>query len=140
MSQTKQASKQKRRRKAVPILGAAGLSLSLASGASAAIGPVADMTAPNAGARHEITLAEEEISDVRLVRFHVFDKESVATPRPGGRLAMGACGGGCGGGGCGGCGCWTGTYYTSPVFGDGAAPAPRTHAHAPKHKHVRNNP
>jgi Nitroreductase family len=34
---------------------------------------------------------------------------------------MGA--GGCAG--CGGCGCWTGTYYTSPVFGNDAYPPPR---------------
>ena len=48
-------------------MGAAGLSLSLASGASAAtVGPAA----------HEITLGEEEISDVTLATFYVFDKEN----------------------------------------------------------------
>jgi hypothetical protein len=67
MSQPK-ASKQKRRACAVPLLGAAGLSLSLASGASA--------VTPNIGVGHEITLGEEEISDVSLATFYVFDKEN----------------------------------------------------------------
>ena len=57
MPQAKKPSKRKHRACAVPLLGAAGLSLSLASGASAAtVGPAA----------HEITLGEEEISDVSL--------------------------------------------------------------------------
>jgi hypothetical protein len=95
MSRTKQASKRKHRACAIPLLGAAGLSLSLASGAPAAtVGPTA----------HEITLGEEEISDVTLATFYVFDKEN---PRTSGiQLARGGgCGGGCGcGGGHGGCG------------------------------------
>jgi hypothetical protein len=88
MSRAKQAPKRKHRACAVPLLGAAGLSLSLASGSPAAtVGPAA----------HEITLGEEEISDVTLATFYVFDKEN---PRiPGIQLARG---GGCGGGGCGG--------------------------------------
>jgi len=46
MSQAKQASKRKRFKKAAPVLGAAaGLSLSLASGASA--GPAANMLTPS---------------------------------------------------------------------------------------------
>jgi hypothetical protein len=41
------------------------LSLSLASGAPAAVGgPAADMLTPKTGMSHEITLCEEEISDV----------------------------------------------------------------------------
>jgi hypothetical protein len=44
----------------------------------------------NAGVTHGIVLREEEISDVTLVTFQVFDKES----RTGQRLACG-CGGGC---------------------------------------------
>ncbi len=53
----------------MPVLGAAGLSLSLASGASAAIGePATDMLTPT-GVSHEITLCEEEISDVSLATF-----------------------------------------------------------------------
>jgi hypothetical protein len=48
MSHTKQTSNRKRRACAVPLLGAAGLSLSLASGAPAATeGPAADMPRQN---------------------------------------------------------------------------------------------
>jgi hypothetical protein len=103
MSHTKQTSKRKRRRKAIPVLGAAGLSLSLAGGASG--GPAVDMRTPKGGVNHEITLFEEEISDVSLATFYVFDKENIGTLRPGVQLARGGCrGGGCGCRGCGGCG------------------------------------
>jgi hypothetical protein len=127
MSHAKQASKRKHRACAVPLLGAAGLSLSLASGAPAAtVGPAA----------HEITLGEEEISDVSLATFYVFDKENPRTSQPLLQLARGCgCGHGCGHGcahagvgcahagvgcrgcrgcrfvrGCGGCGCWWGGW------------------------------
>ena len=70
MSQDKAASKRKHR-KAVPVLGAAGLSLTLASGASAAYDrSTADMTARHPPVTQEITLAEEEISGVSLATFH----------------------------------------------------------------------
>ena len=104
MPQAKKPSKRKHRACAVPLLGAAGLSLSLASGAPAATaGPTA----------HEITLGEEEISDVSLATFYVFDRENVGPSQPGVQLVHRGCGGchrGCGGchrgcGGCGGCGC-----------------------------------
>jgi hypothetical protein len=114
MSHTKQASKRKRRSKTVPVLGAAGLSLSLAGGASASTMPAADTPAParDTALNHQITLGEEEISDVSLATFYVFDKDNVA-PSAGVQLARGGCGcghgGGCGGRGCGcggrGCGC-----------------------------------
>ena len=124
MSQDKAASKRKHR-KAVPVLGAAGLSLTLASGASAAYDrSTADMTARHPPVTQEITLAEEEISGVSLATFHVFDKENAAKPQRGPRFAMAA--GGCAGcAGCGGCGCWTGTYYTSPVIGSDGYVQPR---------------
>jgi hypothetical protein len=87
----KQASKRKRRTKAVPVLGAAGLSFTLATGAyGAGTAPAADMLWRNAGVTHGISLRDEEISDVTLATFHVFDKEIPA----GQRLACG-CGGGC---------------------------------------------
>jgi hypothetical protein len=99
----KQTPKRKHRACAVPLLGAAGLSLALASGTSVGTsGPAA------AEVGHEITLGEEEISDVSLATFYVFDKEN---PRPPGIQLARGCGGGCGhGGGCGcghggGCGC-----------------------------------
>ena len=57
----------------MPLLGAAGLSLSLASGAPAAtVGPAA----------HETTLGEEEISDVSLATFYVFPAPLGSVERP----------------------------------------------------------
>ncbi len=139
MSHAKQASKRKRRRKVAPILGAAGL-LSLAGGANAATEPVADLAEQNTGASHEMTLADEEIADVSLATFYVFDKETPAPGRSGLRLAMGACSGcGCG---CFSCGaCWTGTNYTSSVLGN-SPPSQSAHkrVHALQQKHVPKNP
>jgi hypothetical protein len=84
MASPKQASKRNRRSKAVPVLGAAGLSLSLAGGASASTnGPAADITPQNVSPNHELFLGEEEISDVSLSTFYVFDKENTATPQVG---------------------------------------------------------
>jgi hypothetical protein len=143
MSQTKQASRPKRRRKAIPVLGAAGLSLSLVNGASAAIGGLAaDMPARNTGVSHEITLGEEEISDVSLATFYVFDKENPRTLRRGVQLAMS---GGCGCMGCGGCGCWTGTNYTASVFNDSpgtphSSKSAHKYTHATKPAPARKNP
>ena len=83
----KQPSKRKRRSKAVPALGAAGLSLTLASEASlAATVPVLDTMTRKAGVSHEISLREEEIFDVSLATFYVFDKEKPETFRAGERL------------------------------------------------------
>jgi hypothetical protein len=122
MSHAKQAStKRKRRINAVPVLSAAGLSLSLASGASAAIKPAADMPTPKTGMSHEITLCEEEISDVSLATFYVFDNENAGTFRRRIKLAQGCggcgCGFGCGGGGDGGGGCAVSTYSGAAPFG-----------------------
>ena len=88
MSHAKQAStKRKRSINAVPVLSAAGLSLSLAS---AAIGrPAADMPTPKTGMSHEITLCEEEISDVSLATFYVLNVENVGTFRRRIKLAPG---------------------------------------------------
>ena len=94
------------------------MSLSLVGGASAAIGGAAtDIASQNTLPGHAGFLGEEEISDVSLSTFYVFDKENGATPKIGDKLAWGCrCGGcgrcgcavrGCGGcGGCGGC-CWS---------------------------------
>jgi hypothetical protein len=109
MSRPKQASKRIRRSKAVPVLGAAGLSLSLAGGASASTsGTAADVTPQATSPNHEVFLGEEEISDVSLSTFYVFDKENTATPQIGEKVAWG-CRCGCGGCRCGGCRCgWRG--------------------------------
>jgi hypothetical protein len=95
--------KEKRKRKVLPALGAAGLSLTLASAASAAATgeETADALTRNTGISQEISLSEEEISDVSLATFYVFDNESAAPSPRGTRFAAGGCGGGCGG--CGSC-------------------------------------
>jgi hypothetical protein len=118
MPNAKQASKRKRRSKAVPVLGIAGVSLAMAGGASASTtGQVTDTQSQNTSPRHAVFLGEEEISDVSLSTFYVFDKENAAKPQAGEKVAWWGgcrcggcrCGGGCGwrgcGGGCGGCGC-----------------------------------
>jgi hypothetical protein len=104
MTHAKQASKRKRRSKAVRVLGAAGL-LSLAGGSSSAqtIGHAIDPPTRGADASHQLTLSDEEVSDVSLATFYVFDKENTALGRPGLQLVRGG-GCGCGGRGCGGCG------------------------------------
>jgi hypothetical protein len=147
MSHASRTSKRKRRRKTLPVLGVAGLSLSLVSGVSAAaLGAALDVPMRNAASSNEITLTEQEIFGVSLATFCVFDKEDASTRQPGMRLAMGGCsGGGCAG--CGGCGgCWTGTYYTNSVFGGSANPPPHrakpahTHRHASKRTNAPKNP
>jgi len=100
MSHAKQApAKRRRLRKALPALGAAGLSLTLASAASSTAlgGKAAEMLAQGIGASQQMILSEEEISDVSLATFYVFDDEGTATSRRGVRLAAGGCGCGCGG-------------------------------------------
>jgi len=106
MSHAKHASKRKRLRKAVPTVGIAGMSLAMAGGASAATAPpTANLPSQYIPLSHEITLGEEEISDVSLGTFYVFDKEDAA-PELGKNIqvAAGKGGGGKGGGGkgCGG--------------------------------------
>ena len=77
MSHAKQVSKRKNRTKAVTVLGVAG-ALSLTGGTSeAAVG--VDMLRENTAP--VITLGEEEISDVSLSTFFVFDKESAGAAR-----------------------------------------------------------
>ena len=73
----KQASKRKRVAKAaVPALGAAGLTFSLAGGASASTLPAADTAQKlNFSPTQGVLLGEEEIADVSLSTFHLFDKE-----------------------------------------------------------------
>src|SRR6202167_976521 len=98
MSRTKQASKSKRRTKAVPVMGAAGL-FSLAGGVGVAAastgGPAADLPLQKVTPSHEIILGEEELSDVSLATFYVVDKENAAAAKSGIRIARGC--GGCGG-------------------------------------------
>jgi hypothetical protein len=106
MARAKRASKRRRRRITLPALGAAGVSLVMAGGAAA--------TAPTTNlpslldAAPVITLDEEEIADVSLGTFYVFDKENEPRLGQGIRLAARGCGGcgrcgGCAAARCGGC-------------------------------------
>jgi hypothetical protein len=117
MPRVKQASK-KRVTNALPALGAAGLSFSLVGGASAAVAPVNDQPqTPNYSPSHQITLGEEEIADVSLATFYVFDKENAAAAKDTIQIARGCGCRGCGGcrgcRGCGGrgCGCGGGVWF-----------------------------
>jgi hypothetical protein len=56
------------------------MSLSLASGASAAVGPVSDIPFEDTATGPGLTLSEDEISGVSLGTFYVFDKENVGKP------------------------------------------------------------
>ena len=138
MSHAKDASKRKRLRKAVPTVGIAGMSLAMAGGASAATAPpTANLPSQHIPLSHEIILGEEEISDVSLGTFYVFDKEDAASElgkdvqlargggggrrlrrtrraadaaaaAPGAAADSGCGGRGCGARGCGGRGCGLG--------------------------------
>ena len=67
--------KSKRRSKALPALGFAGVSLSMASGATASTGGATDV--PSTSQPNELFLGEEEIFDTSLSTFYTFDKENV---------------------------------------------------------------
>jgi hypothetical protein len=74
---SKRSSKSKRRSKALPALGVAGVSLSMASGACASTTEASANTPPTPQSQsHEIFLGEEEIYDVSLSTFYD------AAPRP----------------------------------------------------------
>src|SRR6202047_5013907 len=115
MAKTKQTAKRSRVKKALPVLGLAGVSFSLVGGASGSAA-TADTPSPNTSPRQEVFLGEEELSDVSLATFYVFDKENAAKPQAGQQLAWWRCGGcgrcggcaGCAWRGCGGCGGWGG--------------------------------
>ena len=106
MSRVKQASKRKTQTKAATVLGVAG-ALSLVGGAyGAAVNPAGNTPTANTA---PLIAFEEEISDVSLSTFYVFDHENAVTHRPSLQLAQrrgcGGCGGGagaCSNGGCGG--------------------------------------
>jgi hypothetical protein len=104
MSHAKQASRRRSRSKAVTVLGVAG-ALSLAGASRTAVGAAGDSPTENTA----IILHEEEISDVSLATFYVFDHENAGARRPGLQLTQrtrsrprqgcGGCAVDCGGGG-----------------------------------------
>src|SRR5262245_6968058 len=120
MAHTKRVSKRKLQRTSLPVFGAAGVSLAMAGGASATA-PTTNVPSQDSVPRPLFALGEEEISDVSLGTFYVFDKENAAEALQAGvQLAWRGCRGcgcrgcgcracracrGCGCGGCGGCGC-----------------------------------
>ena len=82
MLRVKQASKQKRTTKAaaVTVLGATGLGFSLLGSASASTMPAADIAqSDNTSPNQRFVLSEEEMADVSLATFHLFDKENVGS-------------------------------------------------------------
>jgi hypothetical protein len=131
MARAKQPAKRKRSKIALPAWGAAGMSLAMAGGASAAVAPTADVSSQGPSLTPITTLGESEVTDVSLATFYVFDKELGGSSylgeglqlaggcrgggggcrgggggcRAGGGCRGGGCGGGCGGRGCGGRGC-----------------------------------
>jgi hypothetical protein len=74
---SKHSSKSRRRSTALSSLGIAGVSLAQASGASAS---TSEALIPSTSQSREIFLGEEEISDVSLATFYVFDKENAGAP------------------------------------------------------------
>ena len=117
MAQAKKAAKRKRRKIALPVMGAAGVSLALAGGASAiSKARAADISSRDTASPREITLGEEEIADVSLATFHLFDKEQ------GGAVQQMAWGCRCGGCGCRGCGCRCGGGCGCRCGGCGVGP------------------
>jgi hypothetical protein len=82
----------KRRSRALPALGLAGMSLSMASAACASTSEASANTPPPSQ-KHEIFLGKEEISDVSLATFYVFDKENAGPPALFQKLRLAAGGG-----------------------------------------------
>ena len=81
MPRVKQASAQKRTSKAaaVKVLGAAGLGLSLVGSASGSTMPTADIPqSDNTSPNQRFVLGEEEMADVSLATFHLFDRKTLA--------------------------------------------------------------
>src|SRR5215470_8334116 len=139
--------KSKRRSKALPALGFAGVSLSMAGGACASTSEAIANTSPTSQSQnHELFLGEEEIFDTSLSPFYTFDRENGGQTSLAQRLKLargggcgcghgGGCGcghgGGCGcghGGGCGGCGCggWGVCIWPWPLgwcWGESTPPA-----------------
>jgi hypothetical protein len=113
MPRVKQAAKHARTTKAATVtaLGAAGLGLTLAGSASASTIPTADIPkSDNISPNQRFVLSDEEMADVSLATFHLFDRENAGSDM---QLAWVRGCRGCRGcracracrvGGCGGCG------------------------------------
>ena len=111
MPRVKQAAKHAHATKAAAVtaLGAAGLGLSLAGSASASTIPTAHIPkSDNISPNQRFVLSEEEMADVSLATFHLFDKEHAGSDMQLAVVVVRGCRGcrvgGCRVGGCGGCG------------------------------------
>lgn len=118
MQRVKKASTQRRTSKAAALtaMGAAGFGFSLVGSASASTIPAVDLPqADKALPDQRFVLGEEEMADVSLATFHLFDRENLGRGEQLAVVVVGRCGrcGGCRGcrgwracrcGGCGGCG------------------------------------
>src|SRR5271170_7260021 len=115
MSQAKRTSRGNRPSKAASVLGIAGMSLAASTGGSPADIPPASFAAPTVGSVADMlwqstapfqipALDDEEISDVSLATFHLFDNENPGISGSGIQLAVRSGCGGCGCGGARGCG------------------------------------
>src|SRR6516162_3947892 len=105
MRRVKRASRKKPTTKvaAVTVVGVAGLGLSLFGSASGSTMPTAYIPQSDTSPNQRFVLGEEEMQDVSLATFHLFERENVGSAI---QLARGCGGGGCGcGGHGGGCGC-----------------------------------
>src|ERR1700733_10347376 len=116
MSQAK-LTLRKHQRKGGPLLTAAGLSLSVSSGTSATMAvTTTEIVTCSTALNYEQPLREEEITDISLSTFHIFNGKSM--PRLGARMAGGACGA-----------CGAGLYSNQPAYnGPASGPSPARHA------------
>ena len=103
MARAKRTLKVRRPSKVLSVAGIAGGAFF----ASSTSGSVADIPPQSTAPFQVLHLGEEEISDVSLATFYVFDKENTGPPQLAQKLRVARCGRGCGcgrGGACGGCG------------------------------------
>jgi hypothetical protein len=97
MKKQKQASTKRARKAAGPVAGAVGVALSMSMSSTPSTAAVAPAQASGpAVPPQRFTLSEEEVADVSLATFYVFDKENDSASAPGGQTVAR---------GCRGCGC-----------------------------------
>jgi hypothetical protein len=123
----KRSSIGKRRSKALPALGFAGMSLSMAGGACASTSEASANTSPPSQ-KHELFFGEEEIFDVSLATFYVFDKENAGPPPLFQKLRLAVGCGGCG------CGCSSSCAYSPQPPQPPKATQPTQHRKKPPHR------
>ena len=91
MPHVKHASKRKRMKEVLPALGVVGMSFALAGPSAGTGGPATDIPLRTIAPSDETTLYEEEVFDVSLGTFFVFDKENAGTLLLGEKFALRGC-------------------------------------------------